>query len=153
VEGNMTEHRYPFAPLKGHAPTHWELCQVLRISKQSANAFTQHGITLEQAERFADRIQIHPYELWPEMADHIVEAMTKVCVADGCNETFEPKTKRRLYCSPRCRDRRAKANWARRRYQTDAEFRERRKAQAAARYLAERDYINAQRRNKRGSAA
>lgn len=103
---------------------------------------------LEVAERCADRLGVHPYCLWPEMRDDVIASVVRVCAAEGCEETFEPLTVRRIYCSTRCRDRRAKADWARRRYRSDPVYREKRKADSAARYAAERDYVLAQRRRR-----
>lgn len=87
------------------------------------NAFKGHGLTLEQAERYAERVRLHPYEVWPDMLDEVLDTVTRVCAADGCDETFIPSNLRRIYCSKLCGDRRHKTRWAREKYRTDEAYR------------------------------
>lgn len=66
--------RYPFAPL----------AEVLGMSERGAahhlgvtgsteQRYRRDGMTMAVADRLAIRAGRHPFELWPEMADHIIE--------------------------------------------------------------------------------
>lgn len=120
--------RYPVADLMALMPGTWdESRETLRISAKSFAAMKRWGFTFEQAERYAERAGFPAMVVWPEIVDELVERETKECAAAQCTERFDPSDPRRRYCSPRCRENAARAAWARRRYQSDPEFRERRK--------------------------
>lgn len=150
----MSESRYPLEPLAEamHLSAN-QAIQVLGLRGKQGQEVRRRGFTELTADRAAAKAGLHPFEVWPEMRAHIVDELAKVCAAPGCEETFIPKTKRRIYCSTRCRDRGPKRRWAARKYRTDPVHRERVKARSAARYERERDYVLAQRRRSRGAAA
>lgn len=142
--------RYPIADLLAHMTGTPDDCRrQLRISGSAFGPMVQHGLTFEQAERYAERAGLPAYVVWPEMVDELLDRESKVCAADGCEERFVPLNPRRIYCSNTCRDRRAKTRWANRKYRTDPEYAARRRAASNARYAAERDYILEQRRRRR----
>lgn len=97
----------------------------------------ERGLTIDVADRWAVKLGIHAVNIWPEMLDDLIEAVHVPCAAPDCPVTFLPPElgkgqKARRYCSRRCQIR----TNARRRYQEDAETRERRKAMSN-RYRAE----------------
>jgi hypothetical protein len=59
------------------------------------------GVSRSLADRIADRIGLHVYEIWPQMRHDDIEDLP-VCARDDCDERFVPGYGRR-FCSPRCR--------------------------------------------------
>jgi len=146
--------RYPFAPLVEKLEQNKHLvCELLQISGKTYDRLMDVGLDEDQAERYAVRGGMHPFEVWPETRDVSIEAALEtvpVCAGRGCSEPLPATaTVRRRFCSKLCADRDTKRRWARERYQSDLEFRERRKRASAERYAAERDYVLAQRRRAR----
>lgn len=68
----VTERRYPLEPL---AEATGESCQALgRLLGLSGSSWTvvrDQGAGEKAAERYAVRLGVHPYTVWPEMADHV----------------------------------------------------------------------------------
>lgn len=142
--------RYPIADLFAQLPgNEKECCHRLGISGSSYGNFVQHGLTFDQAERYAERAGLNAYTVWPAMVDELIDRESKVCAAPGCEERFVPTHPRRVYCCRRCQQNVAKAAYKRRRYATDPEFRERLKAESTARYWRDRDYIRRQQNTRR----
>lgn len=118
--------RYPIADLFAHMAGSDDDCRRrLGISGGAYGPMVQRGLTFDQAERYAERAGLIPEFVWPEIVDELIERESRECAADGCTERFVPENPRRIYCSNLCRDRRHKADWFRRRYQSDPEFRAR----------------------------
>lgn len=142
--------RFPFEPLVEKMEQNKHLvCELLQISGGTYDSLMRNGLDEVQAERYAVRGGMHPFEVWPETRDVSIEAALEgdVCAGRGCSEPLPATaTVRRRFCSKLCADRDTKRRWARERYQSDPEFRERRKRASAERYAAERDYVLAQRR-------
>lgn len=143
--------RYPIEPLLEAMGVSWsQAAQQLGIGGPEYRRYRDEGMTRDTAERKALKAGFHPYEVWPDMADHDAEAVTVECAADDCPVRFIPPPtgpgqKRRLY-----HDRNCQTRWnAKVRYQTVPEVRERRK-EAARRYKAEARAI-VERRQKRAS--
>jgi hypothetical protein len=98
------------------------------------------GLTDRQADRWAVRCGLHPFEVWPDMLDAAIESVMVAC--PHCASPFLPVAKNHRFCSTPCRTeahRRtpagAAANRTRRRrgYAESAEYeraRERRRYQA-----------------------
>jgi hypothetical protein len=142
--------RYPISDLFALMAGSDDDCRrKLGISGAAFGPMKQHGLKFEQAERYAERAGLLPYEVWPEMVDELIGSLERECAAEGCCERFIPSNPRRIYCSHICRDRKAKARWAQRRYQSDPEYAARRREASTARYRREREYILAQRRRRR----
>lgn len=146
--------RYPIADLFALMPGSDNDCRrQLAISGAAYGNMVQHGLTFDQAERYAERAGLNIYVVWPAAVDELIERESKVCAAPACDERFVPTHPRRIYCSQRCQQNVAKAAWKRRRYQSDPEFRERLKAESVARYWRDRDYIRRQQNERRRSMA
>lgn len=50
-----------------------QAARAVRISGSTEQHYRQYGMSIDVAERMADRIGRHPYELWPEMQQHVLE--------------------------------------------------------------------------------
>ncbi len=67
--------RYPIADLFHMMPgTDDDKRRHLAISGGAYGAMRLHGLTLDQAERYAERAGLHPYEVWPLMRDDVIAA-------------------------------------------------------------------------------
>ena len=83
----------------------------LRISGNQYQQYRDLGMRRAVADRQAVKAGFHPYEVWPEMADHDIADIERVCAADGCDERFLPpqfggnKKHPARFCSERCRKR------------------------------------------------
>jgi len=125
--------RYPVQPLLD--ATGLTLNGFIRTHMPSVNGAAyrkarDEGLTADQADRWAVAAGLHPFLVWPDMADHQIEAA----------EAAEEERRRRYNAR--------KAAAERARYHRDP----RRRQQAlenAKRYVDEnRDYVNAQRRRR-----
>lgn len=130
--------RYPFASLAAAmCTTEARAARELGLSGSTEQQYRRDGVSARVADRLAVKAGVHPYEVWPEMVDHVIAAMTVECEAGDCTNRFVPPVtasgqKRKRYCSRACQLR-----WNhKRRYQSDPAARERQKA-AARRYKAE----------------
>lgn len=104
----------------------------------------QQGISEATADRWATRLGFVPYEIWPEMVDHLVEdeGAWVTCAADDCPQAFDPQAsskKKRRFCSRTCQTRVNK-----RRQRTNPAQRERDR-EARRRYQAEVRELQARR--------
>lgn len=98
--------RYPLRPLlKAMDLTLQEAAVQLGISGATRNRLRDEGLTEKQADRYAVRAGLHPWTLWPEMEQH--------AFADAQDAEEQTRQHRR----------RRQAEWARRKYQEDAEHR------------------------------
>jgi lambda repressor-like predicted transcriptional regulator len=89
------------------------------------------GVSELAADRWANRLGLHPAEVWPEYVEAGIREVMRTCAAVGCEVSFVSAHHARRFCSPRCRSREG----SRRRYQNPevaARLRER-----AAAYRAE----------------
>jgi hypothetical protein len=120
--------------------------RALRISGSEYKAYWCHGVTRKVAERMADQNGVHPYEVWPEMADHDFEDASVPCANDRCEKRLIPRTTRQRYCSRQC----AKNAWMRQHYASDSDWRERRLADNRQRYEQTKDEIAAARQTPSG---
>lgn len=99
----MTKKRYPLAALASAVGlSEHALCVRLGISGTTMQVLRRDGVSELQADRYAVRLNLHAYSVWPEMIDEAAEETSRVC---ECGERFYPRTKRHLFCSPRCRRR------------------------------------------------
>lgn len=103
------------------------------------------GLTPNQADRYAVRLGLHPFEVWPEMAEHQIADAMRLCAATDCDSCFLPRDRHHRYCSPTCSSRHRR----RLRYQRDPEYRDRRRADSAAYYAFARNYVVARERRSR----
>lgn len=99
----MTEHRYSFtALLKAMNMTIQAASVQLGISGRTRNLIAQRGgLTEKQADRYAVRAGLHPYEVWQDWFDHAFRA----CAHPDCAERFVPTAPHQRFCSHRCRRR------------------------------------------------
>lgn len=116
----MTTRRYPIEPLAELTRLSIsQLCRRHGISGTTAQA----GLTADLADRVCIAHDLHPYNVWPDMADHHLADQQRTCADERCAATFTPEAARQRYCDDRCRVRRQKRDWYRRRYQSDADWR------------------------------
>lgn len=107
----MTEPHYDFAPVKAMVAGYkvHEACEILQISGTSWLKYQVAGVDVWTADRLAVRLGTVPYLLWPEwLADSIASLDTtseRICAADGCDVSFQPRQETRLFCSTRCKSR------------------------------------------------
>lgn len=149
----MTATRYPAQRLADELHVSlWQMFDQVGVSGRTARQARDEGFTELQADRYAARVGLSAYSVWPELVDDLIDTESRACAADGCEERFVPGNPRRLYCSTTCRDRRAKSRWRRNRYRADPEFREQVKAESRERYERERDYIRRQQNARRKSS-
>ena len=124
--------RYPLQPLLDAAGiTMSRLRDVVAIGGSTYANARRIGLTAEQADRYAVKLGLHPYEVWPEMADDAAKAASVTC--PECERGFFPVRSSQVYCSKRCRQRLLQREWKRNRYQSDPQF-------AAAQRAARRAY-------------
>lgn len=171
------DHRYDFAALlttaRGDRPWHTNPCDnchhgnasrprsvacvrprdilaQLGISPTTAARYERDGLTDEQAERYATRIGYHPFTIWPEMADHRIAAITRIC--QECSTPFVPNRGFQRYCSHACGHRQRNREWARQRYAADPDFRAQQLQRNNIYYQECRDAILTQQRTRKRSA-
>jgi hypothetical protein len=144
--------RYPLDPLfaamrmSPHAACIWLGC-----SGSTELEYRSRGVTERVADRLAVKAGLHPYVVWPEMAEHTMTQIQRRC--DHCEELFFPARTDQRFCTPLCRKRwhgrrsqakyqrsergREYTNERRRRfYQENAEYE---KARERRRYHAKRE--------------
>lgn len=71
------------------------------VSGRTWQNYMCHGVGREQAERIAERLGVHPYELWPELIDY--DAGARPCKV--CDGLFVPVRCDQVYCGAACRKR------------------------------------------------
>lgn len=91
--------RYPIQPLFDLIGGSFDSTRrQLGISGSQANAYKQHGLIEETAERLAVRAGFHPFSVWPEMVDDVIdecEGRPRVAVIQAfvvCVECGRPLT-------------------------------------------------------------
>lgn len=134
--------RYPFGPLEAlvlvelgpqlnsigqPASPSRLVAELLGVDRRQVYRWRQIGVTVDQADVLAVRAHRHPFEVWPELADHDA----RPCTARGCRTRFVPVSRLdQKWCSTRCR----KREWARLAYQRNAAFAAAERARANAYY-------------------
>lgn len=69
--------RYPIQPLFDLIGGSFDSTRrQLGISGSQANAYKLHGLIEETAERLAVRAGFHPFSVWPEMVDDVIDECT-----------------------------------------------------------------------------
>lgn len=140
--GDLGAHRYPLAAFaKAVGLSKSQAMKQFGLPWRSRN----DGLGDGQAERVATRAGLHPFEIWPELADDRIAALEVECEADGCDERFMPSITRgpnqRRFCSRRCGQR-----MARRRRRRSPAYRARLAAYARSWHNANPGYNAAQAR-------
>lgn len=139
--------RYSLEPFLGL--TGWTMNQVTKVAPCNGSEYQlrrTEGVTERTADRLAVTVGLHPWTVWPEMADDVARDLERTCAADGCDATFTPpeRAPHALYCSPRCRQREKARRYRSRPHGAAANRRHRR-----AYYEANRGYELAQKRRER----
>lgn len=127
--------RYPVEPLVAFSGLGLdEFRRRLSISGTTWVDVRENGVSPDRADRWAVKLGVDAYVVWPEMLDDVIQEASRECAAPDCTETFVPafpERRKRLYCSRRCKSRiskrrsrstpegRAKANAAREAYRQD----------------------------------
>jgi ribosomal protein S27AE len=99
-------------------------CKRLGIRGSTVVEYRDRGMSDYVAERLALKAGLHPYEVWPEMADARVQELERSC--EECGASFVPTRAGHRYCSTRCGQRVWNRAYQRRRYWSDPEYRARR---------------------------
>lgn len=140
--------RYPLAPF--FAASGWTMTQVREVSPCNGDEYRvrlTRGVTERLADRLAVAADLHPGEVWPDfLSDEQVEF--RACLADDCDELFEVTQEHRRYCSSTCSSRHRR----RVRYRTDPVYREQRKLDDRAHYLANGDEVRERTRQAKAAA-
>lgn len=118
------------------------LAERVGVSPRTIQRDAVRGLTLTQAERYADRLGVHPWEVWPEWVELVVAEIGKECVSSSCGQVFVPKRRSQKFCSDRCREREAQI-----RYRATPAGRERMREQRRAFYAQCAEYQRAWRRS------
>lgn len=129
--------RYPFQPLLDAGAS----ARQLGISGQTMAAFKDHGMDEHQAEKYAHRMGLFVYDLWPEMVDHRIEDVSRAC--DECGEAFIPRQRNQRFCSVLHGKRWRQREWQSVRRRQDPEYRERARLYAAEYYATYRERCQA----------
>lgn len=136
-------HRYPLEPLANTMGLSLhQTCKQLGLSGSTEKEYRARGVTERVADRLAVKAGFSPYDIWPEMIDHIISAAEQPCAWHGCQTPFLPSTPQQKYCTGNCR----RAASQHRRYRDDPDYRARRVAARAAYYAENRDYELARQR-------
>lgn len=101
----MKERRYDLTPF--FDATGWTMTQVREIAPSNAGEHRlrrAEGVTERIADRLAVAAGLHPFLVWPDMAEHVIDDQRRECAADDCNTPFVPTAGQR-YCTPTCRQR------------------------------------------------
>jgi hypothetical protein len=141
----MSEHRYPFEPLaaamrlSGH-----QASKTLGLSGRTQQSYRRDGMSERVADRLAVKAGLHPFEVWPEMVGHQIEAASVVCADESCGGPFVPERSNQRYCSPACRKRASD----RRTYRSDPARRAKKRAGRRAYYAENAEYERSRERRR-----
>jgi predicted nucleic acid-binding Zn ribbon protein len=108
-----------------------DVARFLKVNREQVYRWRRIGVDRDLADRLAGLVGHHPASIWPEIIDHDIDTVTKVCAADDCTATFlnaHPRAHRR-FCSARCK---ARMEWRRRWASVDDEVKERKRAYVRA---------------------
>lgn len=103
----LGDHRYPLAPLAAAMRlTEPAALAALGVSGTQQRERRTLGLTRLVADNMAVKAGMHPYEVWPEMADHdIAAAESTLPGCKECSTTFVSVHPLQTFCTPRCRKR------------------------------------------------
>lgn len=142
----MSARRYPLEPLRAAvgASSINAMLRRLGVSGSTEQDYRRNGVTEKVADRLAVKAGFNPYEVWPEMADHLVEDAEVTCARDDCPNRFVPLHHLQKYCRTACGRVVAKRRYRARLRATDPAWVEAQRAARRERYEQERDYELAQ---------
>lgn len=113
---------YAFAPVGRFFDSDADAAELLGTTRRNVQRWHHEGLSLKQAESIADRLGEHPFVLWPEMREHLIEA-TKPDRSVYRRAYYEANREREI-AAQRERDRRdaeAKCKYGRWYYRTHRE--------------------------------
>ena len=126
----------------------------LGLDHRQVARYRSEGLTERRGDELATKAGLPTLLVWPEMAvDALVDAQ-KPCAE--CRDLFVPSRASHVYCSVICRDRCYKREYARAKYQTDPEWRDKQRVRVKQARQGNRraESIAArERRRRRGQAA
>jgi hypothetical protein len=100
--------RYPLQPLADALGLTLDtpgLARRLNLSGTTWKEYRDLGVSERVADRLACKAGLHPFMVWPEMADEAVEAVHVDCEGDWCSTRFLPAKPWQRFCSTYCRER------------------------------------------------
>jgi len=96
----MGERRYPLQALVDASGLGEDaLRRRVGLSGTMLQRAREMGLTDKAADRYAVRVGLHPFEVWPEMVDHGIEDAAVECAERSCSERFIPTRKGHRFCS------------------------------------------------------
>lgn len=144
----MTDRRFPFAPLAAAmGATEPQAARELGLSGSTEQQYRRDGVTERVADRLAVKAGLHPWMVWPEMAEQAMADAQRSC--EECGAGYWPRQRNQRFCSQPCSALWHKREHSRRRYRTDPVFAERKREMARAYYWDYLDYSRSQRRLRR----
>lgn len=128
--------RYPLQPLLDAAGmTLNDLRQVCPMGGSTYRRARTDGLSEEQADRYACRVGLVPWVIWPDWLDELrVE-----CADEKCAERFVPRMRSQRFCSRACGNRH-RTREALRVKRQDPAFREAERLRRQANYRQTREY-------------
>lgn len=97
--------RYPIQPLlDAMRMTLSQATKSLGVSGQMTRSAKVKGLGLEAAYRWADNAGLHPYSVWPEMLDDVLDDCQRECAWKDCHEKYIPRQSTQRYCSRKCKN-------------------------------------------------
>lgn len=110
---------YPFAPLADlMGLSEIAAARALRIGTRRAE-YLSVGMSEKVADHMACKAGFHPFVVWPDMVDDIIESVGRACVV--CDALFVPARSPDLTCSRACRLE-YRRRWRRAYYQANGEY-------------------------------
>lgn len=95
----MTPHRYPLASLiEASRQSYDNARRTVGASGTDWTRAARDGILEAKADRWAVKLGLVPFEVWPDWLDDAF----RPCTATGCPNRFAPYRDQDLYCSRTC---------------------------------------------------
>lgn len=138
--------RYPLEPLADAMNLSLAaLGRHFKIRGSTWKEYRDRGVSELVADRLACRAGLHPFVVWPDMADNTTREVSRSC--DDCGASFVPLRKDGRFCGARCRRRYWSREVARRRRQRP-DLAERNRQRRRAYYAENGEYERARERRR-----
>jgi hypothetical protein len=81
-----------------------EIARTLNVDVRQITRWRAGHSTVTEPDRHADQLRMAAYEIWPELADRAVAAVTHTCANPECGAVFVPCRSDQRYCTRTCKD-------------------------------------------------